>query len=521
MPELAQVFISATTPDLGSYRRAVRDVLLDRGVHPRLQEHLPPDYQPLMDILRREINACDAVICLVGFVYGQEPQARPAQAPRRSYTQLEFDLAESFNKPIYVFLATEQCPFDTQPEESLELRQLQQQYREQLRQRPHKRESCSDLSTLRERIAALPLPASVAGSGKPNNLPYLSLGTRFKGRETFVTDLHQRLASRPGAVAAIVARQAIHGLGGVGKTRLAVEYAWRYQANYTALLFVRAEAATDLPRQLAALCAPLGLPERQAREEEVQTAAVLRWLAAHYGWLLILDNVDSPEAAQAVEAVLPRLQHGHVLLTSRLSQWGAGMEALPLDVLAEPDAVAFVLERTAGFRHATPSDAADAVALAQELGGLALALEQAGAYIQHVRCSLGEYHRRWRAGEARVRTWFDARLMHYPRSLAITWETTLAQLEAPARALLRLLAWLAPEPVPRLLFRGADFRCGAGRAGWRNPGWGGGAGGGPGSAGAVFDGDVDGQHECQRAGAPSGAGHHPWADRRGRAGLLA
>src|SRR5262252_7634191 len=62
--------------DLGSYRLAVRDTLLDQGVHPILQNHLEPDYQTLLDILRREINACDAVICLVGYVYGQEPKNR-------------------------------------------------------------------------------------------------------------------------------------------------------------------------------------------------------------------------------------------------------------------------------------------------------------------------------------------------------------------------------------------------------------------------------------------------------------
>jgi len=129
---------------------------------------------------------------------------------------------------------------------------------------------------------------------------------------------------------------------------------------------------------------------------------------------------------------------------------------MELDVLKEPDAVAFLLERTAGHRRATANDAADARLLAQELDGLALALEQAGAYIHERRCSFAEYLRRWRSQEARVRAWFDARLMHYPRSAAVTWETTLAQLDEPARALLRLLAWLAPAPIPLLLFESEE-----------------------------------------------------------------
>jgi hypothetical protein len=210
-----------------------------------------------------------------------------------------------------------------------------------------------------------------------------------------------------------------------------------------------------LRRNLAALTEPLRLPQQEAQEEDVRVAAVLRWLEDKNGWLLILDNVDTDAVAQAVEHLLPRLQRGHVLLTSRLAHWRS-VEPLPLDVLAEPDPVAFLLERTAGFRYGTSQDEADAVALARALGGLALALEQAGAYIQHLRCGLGEYLARWRSQEARVRTWFDERLMHYPRSVAVTWETTLAQLDEPAHALLRLLAWLAPDPIRRALFHSAE-----------------------------------------------------------------
>jgi tetratricopeptide (TPR) repeat protein len=455
MQERPNVFVSATTADLGSYRRDVRDVLLDQGVHPIVQDHFESDYQKLLDILRQQVNDCDAVICLVGFVYGQEPKNRPANAPRRSYTQLEFEIAEAFDKPVYVFLADAECPFDPHQEEPQELRQLQEEHRNRLRQRPHKRETFHTLDDLRYKIATIRFAEPGATSSKPQNLPYLSLCSHFKGREAFLTDLYQKLTATPGAAAAIVTRQAIHGLGGVGKTRLAVEYAWRHQADYTAMLFVFADTPTNLQRNLAALTGTLRLAEQQAQEEDVQVAAVLRWLEDKHGWLLIFDNVDADATAQAVEDLLPRLQRGHVLITSRLAHWH-GIEPLPLDVLAEPDAMTFLLERTAGFRHATTQDEADAAALARALGGLALALEQAGAYIQYLRCGLGEYLARWRRQEARVHTWFDARLMHYPRSVAVTWETTLAQLDESTHALLRLLAWLAADPIPRALFDSAE-----------------------------------------------------------------
>ena len=105
MQERPNVFISATSADLGSYRRAVRAVLLEQGVYPMVQDHFEHDHQKLLDILRQQIDACDAVICLVGFAYGQEPKNRPASAPRRSYTQLECEIAEAFDKLVYVFLA--------------------------------------------------------------------------------------------------------------------------------------------------------------------------------------------------------------------------------------------------------------------------------------------------------------------------------------------------------------------------------------------------------------------------------
>jgi tetratricopeptide (TPR) repeat protein len=453
-----RIFISATSGDLGSYRRVVRDVLLSKEVLPLVQDHFPPDYRSVIGLLEDKIRHCDAVICLVGFVYGQEPRQRPEDEPRRSYSQLEYDIARQLGKPVYLFLAREGCPCDAQVEEAEELRQLQRAYREQLRHSDQVRSAFSSVADLERQIGAIAFPLPLTGdeptAPTPNNLPYSSLGTLFKGRDAFLATLRGSLLAAPSHAAALVPKTAIHGLGGVGKTRLAVEYAWRHRAEYTALLFVLADTPANLRRNLAALTTPLilNLEEHQAQEEEVQVAAALRWLQTHPGWLLILDNVDAEDAAEAVETVLPQLRDGHVLITSRLSHWSQDIAPLELDVLAASDAVAFLLERTAGYRRATADDAADARLLARELDGLALALEQAGTYIHERRLSFAEYLQRWRSQEARVREWFDARLMHYPRSVAVTWETTLAQLDESARALLRLLAWLAPDPIPLLLF---------------------------------------------------------------------
>ena len=112
--------------------------------------------------------------------------ARSRKTARRalravSYTQLEFEIAEAFGKPVYVFLADTECQFDPHPEEPPELRQLQQEHRDRLRQRPHKRESFRTLENLRYKIATIRFAEPGAISSKPQNLPYLSLGSPSRG----------------------------------------------------------------------------------------------------------------------------------------------------------------------------------------------------------------------------------------------------------------------------------------------------------------------------------------------------
>jgi tetratricopeptide (TPR) repeat protein len=172
---------------------------------------------------------------------------------------------------------------------------------------------------------------------------------------------------------------------------------------------------------------------------------------------LIIDNVDTEETAAEVERLLARLRSGHVVITSRISDWSAGVEPLELDVLASADAAAFLLERTRMHRRQTADDAAQAAAIAALLDGLALALEQAGAYVDKQQLSFGEYLKLWEAKRSEVLGWHDPRLMRYPASVAVTWETTFAQLNEPQQRLLEVLAWLAPEPIPLFLFDAAPL----------------------------------------------------------------
>ncbi|HEV3258888.1 MAG TPA: tetratricopeptide repeat protein [Gemmataceae bacterium] len=461
-----RVFLSAASLDLKSLRQAAPQILKQSPArickHGPLevvfQEDFPPDYRDVWAILRQRILECDAVICLVGYAFGREPRNVPPGFSRRSYTQMEFDIARALGKPVFLFRADDAKALDPHEPEGEDVRKLQEQYREELRTLDQVRHAFKGKDELLAQLQKLELPPPAPR--KPINLPYKTLGTLFKGRDDFLKDLREKLGAGDGRAVRVLAAQALYGLGGVGKTRLAIEYGWRNQGDYTALLFVSADTPANLRRNLAELVGPfvLDLKEAQEAKEEVRVAAALDWLQAHPGWFLILDNVDTEEAALEVERLVTGLQRGHVVITSRLKEWGAGVEPLELDVLDGAASKDFLLERTARRRPPTPSDEGDAQGLATALDGLALALEQAGAYISHVRCSLAEYLARWRKQEEHVLTWFDVRQMKYPASVAITWETTWDQLSPAARTLLEILAWFAPDPIPDSVLLGESTR---------------------------------------------------------------
>jgi tetratricopeptide (TPR) repeat protein len=452
-----RVFVSATTRDLGSYRELASKSLRKRGYDVDDQAIFNLTFLEIGQMLKQRIADCDAVVCLIGFAYGGEPSLRPADQPQRSYTQWEYYFAHELGKPVYRLLADEKTPLDPDPRkpESKALQQLQRRYRTEVTRDRDWRPFAS-VDQLRAELAELRFPwEPPRPEHKPCNLPLATIGTLFKGRGPFLDALRDRLGVPDGRATAIVNRLAVHGLGGVGKTRVAVEYAWRHADDYTALLFVSAPTLAELRTNLANLVGVLGTPAGKTSLDE-QLTQVLHWLEANPGWLLIVDNVDTEEAARAIEKLLARLRTGHVLITSRIGNWSAGVEPLELDVLAPADAQAFLLDRTPHRRKAA-DDTSRAAAIARELDGLALALEQAGAYIDKQRLSLAEYLQRWEAKRPDVLDWHDLRLMQYPASVAVTWVTTFAQLTAMERRLLEILAWLAPDPIPLFLVDAAPL----------------------------------------------------------------
>jgi tetratricopeptide (TPR) repeat protein len=243
----------------------------------------------------------------------------------------------------------------------------------------------------------------------------------------------------------------LHGLGGVGKTQLAVEYAWKHLSDYHAAFWVKADSPAALDASLASLAPVLGLPEASEHEQAVQTKSVLDWLNNHERWLLIADNADTDAPTKAVLERLSRSLTGHVLITSRISDWPVNIQDLALDHLSSDDATRYLLDRVARKRHNAGGDPA-ARALAQELGHLPLALEQAGSFIVEVRWSFTKYQEQFRKARLEILSERRQGATDYPESVAKTWSVTLEQLGRLARVLLRMAAWFGPDAIPRGIF---------------------------------------------------------------------
>jgi hypothetical protein len=181
MPAVPQVFISATSRDLGSFRKAVADVLLTLGAHPIIQEHFPPDHRSVLEMLRARIGPCDAVLCLVGRRYGYEPLTREANEPRRSYTQLEYEIARELGKPVFVFLATDDCALDPAADETEELRGLQLEHLKRIVASDHLRMMFHSLGHLTDQVRVMRFDPDSLAKGVTTRLAVLLFAELIDG----------------------------------------------------------------------------------------------------------------------------------------------------------------------------------------------------------------------------------------------------------------------------------------------------------------------------------------------------
>lgn len=282
------------------------------------------------------------------------------------------------------------------------------------------------------------VPAATGPVGVGTHVPL------FVGRGPELNRLEQALAEGTEPVP-----QAVHGLGGIGKSALAARYVALHADRYTQVVWITAENATEIEAGLRRFALALE-PQLAVLPSEALAERATLWLAAHRGWLLVLDNVTSPKD---ISPLLDRLRggDGRFLATSRRANGWKQIGATPLrlDVL-EPDEALTLLAGTIGT---TPDELDDGVRLCAELGFLPLALAQAGAYIAQNQPE----------DELTARAYLQ-RLTDHPahmlatgdedtdpgRVIARTWNITLDRLDGTSLAgqILRVLAWYAPDRIP-------------------------------------------------------------------------
>lgn len=282
-----------------------------------------------------------------------------------------------------------------------------------------------------------------AGATPPFRVIDHSVSPHFQDPHGLLARLHEQLAES--GRAAVLAPAALYGMGGVGKTQLALKYSHDYRDLHAGVWWFRAETATTLEEDALACRLATGAP---SSEGETPAAALRRWLEAQTApWLLVYDN------AEAVEALRPHLpQRGphRLLITSRNPAWGGVARPLEVAIWTPEQSAEFLAARL------PQSHQADRLALASDLGGLPLALEQAASYLEETATPIPDYRQLLHGVDTEGLILDEGRAATgYERSLAAALSLAFEKLSPAAAQLLRLCAYAAPEPLPERFFHEA------------------------------------------------------------------
>jgi tetratricopeptide (TPR) repeat protein len=285
------------------------------------------------------------------------------------------------------------------------------------------------------------------------NVPY-HRNPFFTNREKILEGLYRALHTT--ATTTTIPR-ALSGMSGVGKTQAVVEYAYRYQHQYQYCFWLSSDTHETLLTDVMNLADQLHLPERHAQDYQMILRGVKRWLQDHQGWLLIFDNADN---LAILRDFLPQQAKGHIVLTTRAYALGGLAQRVEVEHMGPEEGALFLLRRAGlltsegALSDAPPSDVMAAKAFCELVGGLPLALDQAGAYIEEVSCSVQEYMALFRVRQAELLKRRGGAASDHPESLATTFALSLHKVQQANLAsadLLRVLSFLQPDELPEEL----------------------------------------------------------------------
>lgn len=273
-----------------------------------------------------------------------------------------------------------------------------------------------------------------------------SRNTNFTGREEILRQLRDDLTTA--GFAAVVPPYAMHGLGGVGKTQIAIEYAYRYRRFYNVVWWIRSDQDSLIEASIAGLAPRLRLPYAGVDESAKAALDALRLGKPYEKWLLIFDAAEGPDSIRRFLVNGP----GHTLITSRNPSWNNVAEMVQVEVFSRAESAQFLGRRVPGIQKD------DSEALAEALGDLPLALDQAGALQVEAGIPVQDYLTLLQERTNEVLS--QAQTGDYPVPVAAAWSVSVSTLRKTAPEAIELLtfcAFFGPGPIPReVLVAGRD-----------------------------------------------------------------
>ncbi len=281
----------------------------------------------------------------------------------------------------------------------------------------------------------------------------------FTGRDNVFSDLHSAFDSEKEGIL----KQALIGQPGIGKTQIAVEYAYRYGKEYQAILWARADTRNKLISDFARIASILQPLEKDDPDKQRVVDRVKQWLNSNTGWLLVVDNVDDPNL---LHESLPQEGQGHISLTAHDPEVGTRATTITIDKMGKEDGAALLLRRAKiileqGQSSEAPEHVKEkALEISEKMDGHPLALDQAGAYIAETGCTIAEYLEFYQERRKELLDERGRNNLSYPLSLTATILLSfdkIKQVNPIAANLLRMCAFLHPDDIPEELFTTGDF----------------------------------------------------------------